>query len=85
MKYTNVIVCSGMKDTHMYFSTYAHRLDSNFTTVQRVSCCLSLFMTYMLSNIMFYGREPEAGGEQTMELGPTSITWTEVRIGTCFH
>jgi hypothetical protein len=38
-------------------------------------------MTYMITNIMFYGIEPEAGGEKKMDLGPTTITWTELRVG----
>ena len=80
------ITCSFrcFKEFHMWCSTYAHPKESVFTTIQRVSCCLSLFMTYMLCNIMFYGIEPESGGEQKLELGPTTITWTELRIGTCF-
>ena len=73
---------SGMTDTHAWYSPAAHRMDSDFTTVQRLTCCLSLFMTYMLCNIMFYGIEAKSGAEeQSMDLGPTTITWTELRIG----
>jgi hypothetical protein len=70
-----------MQESHMWFSPYAHQPDSVFTTVQRVSCCLTVFMTYMITNIMYYGIEPEKGGEMKMDLGPYSITWTELRIG----
>ena len=37
-------------------------------------------MTYMLGNIMFYGIDIEPG-EQKMDMGPITITWTELRIG----
>ena len=73
-------IFSGLTDSHDWFSTLNHRADSSFTTVQRVTCCLSLFMSFMVTNIIFYGIEGDPSTEQKMDLGPTTITWTELRI-----
>ena len=37
-------------------------------------------MTYMLTNIMFYGVDLEPG-EAKMDVGFFSMSWTELRIG----
>ena len=70
----------GFQNTHLWFSVANHESMSNFTTVQRLSCCLCLVMTIMLTNIMFYGVS-EAPGERKMDVGFFSFSWTEMRIG----
>ena len=72
--------CSGFREFHLWFSVASRQTLSNFTSVQRLSCCLALLMTYMLANIMFYGVDSEPG-EAEMDVGFFSMSWTEMRIG----
>ena len=43
-----------LTDGHLWFSIVSRPLRSNFTRIQRVSCCLCLLLSTMLSNAMFY-------------------------------
>lgn len=56
------------RDGHIWFSVVSRPPNSNFTCVQRVSCCFSLLLCTMLTSIMFYG-VPTDPAEQTMDLG----------------
>ncbi|KAF6734272.1 Polycystic kidney disease protein 1-like 2 [Oryzias melastigma] len=42
-------------DGHLWYSVVSRPAGSNFTCVQRVSCCFSLLLCTMLTSIMFYG------------------------------
>ena len=75
---------SGFQDSHLWFSVASRQAQSNFTSVQRLSCCLALLMTYMLANIMFYGVDSEPG-EAEMDVGFLSMSWTEIRIGLAYR
>ncbi|XP_034143251.1 polycystic kidney disease protein 1-like 2 [Esox lucius] len=67
-------------DGHIWFSVISRPPTSTFTCVQRVSCCFSLLLCTMLTNIMFWGI-PTNPSEQTMDLGHIEITWQHVMIG----
>lgn len=41
-------------DGHIWFSVFTRPIQSTYTTVQRLSTCLSLLLTTMLTNAMFY-------------------------------
>lgn len=56
------------QDGHIWFSVINRPPNSNFTRVQRVSCCFSLLLCTMLTSIMFWGI-PTDPSEQTMDLG----------------
>jgi len=56
------------RDGHIWFSVISRPPSSNFTRVQRVSCCCSLLLCTMLTSIMFYGI-PTDPSEQTMDMG----------------
>lgn len=43
-----------LTDGHLWFSIVSRPPRSNFTRMQRVSCCLCLLLSTMLSNAMFY-------------------------------
>jgi len=43
-----------LTDGHIWFSIITRPARSSFTRFQRVICCLSLLMSTMLSNAMFY-------------------------------
>ncbi|XP_022542773.2 polycystic kidney disease protein 1-like 2 [Astyanax mexicanus] len=68
------------RDGHIWFSVISRPPSSNFTRVQRVSCCFSLLLCTMLTNIMFWGI-PTDPSEQTMDLGKIEFTWQQVMIG----
>ncbi|XP_051552576.1 polycystic kidney disease protein 1-like 2 [Myxocyprinus asiaticus] len=67
-------------DGHIWYSVVSRPPSSNFTRVQRVSCCFSILLCSMLTSIMFYGI-PTDPSEQTMDLGQIQLTWSQVIIG----
>ncbi|MCJ8737360.1 hypothetical protein PDJAM_G00023180 [Pangasius djambal] len=68
------------QDGHIWFSVINRPPSSNFTRVQRVSCCFSLLLCTMLTSIMYWGI-PTDPSEQTMDLGKIEFTWQQVMIG----
>ncbi|XP_031568597.1 polycystic kidney disease protein 1-like 2 [Actinia tenebrosa] len=67
-------------DGHLWLSVYTRPVQSTFTRVQRLSCCLSLLFSTMLSNAMFF----EIGGgaqDTTIKLGPIQLSWSLIIIG----
>ncbi|KAL1784629.1 polycystic kidney disease protein 1-like 2 [Sigmodon hispidus] len=71
---------TGFQDGHIWYSVLCNSARSNFTRVQRVSCCFSLLLCTMLTSIMFWG-VPKDPAEQKMDLGKIEFTWQEVMIG----
>nr|XP_023493143.1 polycystic kidney disease protein 1-like 2 [Equus caballus] len=71
---------AGFRDGHIWYSIFSCAARSNFTRVQRVSCCFSLLLCTMLTSIMFWG-VPKDPSEQKMDLGKIEFTWQEVMIG----
>ncbi|RXN31814.1 polycystic kidney disease 1-like 2 [Labeo rohita] len=67
-------------DGHIWYSVVSRPPSSNFTRVQRVSCCFSVLLCSMLTSIMFYGI-PTDPSEQTMDMGQIKLTWSQVIIG----
>ncbi|XP_029968171.1 polycystic kidney disease protein 1-like 2 [Salarias fasciatus] len=67
-------------DGHLWFSVINRPPGSNFTCVQRVSCCFSLLLCTMLTSIMFYGI-PTDPSEQTLDLGHFEFTWQQFMVG----
>ncbi|XP_074551429.1 polycystin-1-like protein 2 [Halichoeres trimaculatus] len=67
-------------DGHLWYSVISRPPSSNFTCVQRVSCCFSLLLCTMLTSIMFYGI-PTDPSEQTLDLGHFEFTWQQFMIG----
>ncbi|TTK78900.1 Polycystic kidney disease protein 1-like 2 [Bagarius yarrelli] len=54
-------------DGHIWYSVLNRPANSNFTRVQRLSCCFSLLLCTMLTSIMFWG-VPKSPSEQDMEI-----------------
>ena len=69
----------GLAEIHSWVSVAAKPRKSRFTRVQRVSCCLSVLLTAMLANAMFY----KLGGksDEVIQLGPLEFSWRQVVIG----
>ncbi|XP_078670967.1 uncharacterized protein LOC144911067 isoform X2 [Branchiostoma floridae x Branchiostoma belcheri] len=63
------------RDGHLWFSVIGRPATSPFTRVQRISCCLSLLMCTMLTNIMFFGK-----GESMPKPPPVYILGFEVQF-----
>ncbi|XP_019635021.1 PREDICTED: uncharacterized protein LOC109478011 [Branchiostoma belcheri] len=58
-KFRNVFFAKSsrdMNDGHLWFSIAGRPARSPFTRVQRLSCCLTLLYSTMVTNIMFFGR-----------------------------
>ncbi|XP_078584710.1 uncharacterized protein LOC144866889 [Branchiostoma floridae x Branchiostoma japonicum] len=74
-----------MNDGHMWFSVVGRPARSPFTRVQRLSCCLTLLYSTMLTNIMFFGRgddfePPEPIRFAGVEINPP-ISLPQIMIG----
>lgn len=71
---------SGLGDGHIWLSVICRPPTSSFTRVQRVSCCLSVLMSAMVTNAMFY----QFGAEETsnaFQIGPLILSWRQIIIG----
>ncbi|XP_043563449.1 polycystic kidney disease protein 1-like 2 [Chiloscyllium plagiosum] len=69
-----------LTDGHIWFSVVERPPRSLFTRVQRVSCCFSLLLGSMLTNIMFWGTSPDESA-QAATLGNFSSFIQELMIG----
>lgn len=68
-------------DSHLWVSVLMKPNISNFTTAQRLSCCLALLYCTMLANAMFYQLDGESNPSITFNLGPISLSARQVYIG----
>ncbi|KAL9965160.1 hypothetical protein ACROYT_G028923 [Oculina patagonica] len=69
----------GLTEKHIWVSVIAKLPRDPFSRVQRASCCLSLLLSAMLANAMFY--ELNGKSEQTIQVGPLKFSWKQVIIG----
>ncbi|XP_048576120.1 polycystic kidney disease and receptor for egg jelly-related protein isoform X2 [Nematostella vectensis] len=67
-------------DGHLWLSVVTRPPKSTFTRVQRLTCCLVLLLTTMVSNAMFYQVGP-GNKDTTITLGPFRLSWSTVMIG----
>ncbi|XP_019632041.1 PREDICTED: polycystic kidney disease protein 1-like 3, partial [Branchiostoma belcheri] len=58
-----------MSDGHLWFSVAGRPARSPFTRVQRLSCCLTLLYSTMVTNIMFFGRGDEFDPPEPIRIG----------------
>ena len=70
---------NGLGDGHIWLSVMTRPPSSHFTRLQRLSCCLSVFMSAMITNAMFYRFGAEA--ENTFSFGPLVMSWQQIIIG----
>lgn len=68
----------GLTETHLWISVLAKPRRSRFTRVQRASCCLSVLLTAMFANAMFYKLEGKS--EQVLQVGPLKFSWAQIII-----
>ena len=68
----------GLTDNHLWVSVLTKPRRSRFTRVQRASCCLSLLLTAMFANAMFY--KVDGKSEQVLQVGPLKFSWAQIII-----
>ena len=81
-KFKNLFVsrtAMSLGDGHLWLSLFTKPPHITFTRCQRLSCCLSILFTAMVTNAMFY--RTELGPENTFEVGPLKLSWTQIKIG----
>ena len=72
--------CAGLGDGHIWLSVVTRPPTSPFTRVQRMSCCLSVLMSAMVTNAMFYQFGAEDNSD-SFQLGPLVLSWRQIIIG----
>ena len=67
-------------DGHLWISVVGKPSKSNFTRVQRLTCCMSLLFSAMITNAMFYNiaNRPD---ESTVSIGPLTLSLKQIIIG----
>jgi hypothetical protein len=70
-------------DGHLWFSVFSRPVRSNFTRLQRISCCISLLFCTMISNAMFYRQDTQGTKNKAgvlIKIGPIEFTLTQLWI-----
>ncbi|CAF0748743.1 unnamed protein product [Adineta steineri] len=70
-------------DGHLWFSVFSRPIRSNFTRLQRISCCISFLFCTMISNAMFYRQDTQGQANKAgvlMKIGPIEFTLTQLWI-----
>ncbi|XP_052276692.1 polycystic kidney disease 1-related protein-like isoform X3 [Dreissena polymorpha] len=70
-----------LRDGHLWISIFSKQARSTFTRVQRLTCALSLLLTTMLTNIMFYGIPTDDPEDQVGGVGGVVISLSDIVIG----
>ena len=69
----------GLMVKHTWVSVVAKPPRDPFTRVQRASCCLSILLSAMVANAMFYKLKGKS--EQSIQVGPLKFSWQQAIIG----
>lgn len=72
----------GLADGHLWFSIFSRPPNSNFTRIQRLSCCLCLLCCTMITSAMFYNMGGEgAPSPYAVHIGSLVIDLKQFVIG----
>ncbi|XP_069125477.1 polycystin-1-like protein 2 [Argopecten irradians] len=69
-----------LTDSHLWISVFSRPQRSHFTRVQRLSCILSLVMTTMVANAMFYRSEDNVENKESFVIGPIEFSLSGLYI-----
>ncbi|XP_053374546.1 polycystic kidney disease protein 1-like 2 isoform X2 [Mercenaria mercenaria] len=69
-----------LRDGHIWMSIFSKSASNTFTRVQRLTCCLTLLLTTMLTNLMFYGI-PTDDPEDQLVTGGFRLSLSQIIIG----
>ncbi|XP_078571576.1 polycystin-1-like protein 2 [Branchiostoma floridae x Branchiostoma japonicum] len=75
-KFRNLFLARSSRDVndgHLWFSVLGRPARSPFTRVQRLSCCLTLLYSTMLTNIMFFGRGDDFDPPEPLRMAGVQI------------
>ena len=72
-----------LRDGHIWISIFSKTACNSFTRVQRLTCCLTLLLTTMLTNLMFYGI-PTDDPEDQLVTGGFQLSLSQIVIGMYF-
>ena len=64
---------AGLADGHLWFSIFSRPPNSNFTRVQRLSCCLCLLCCTMITSAMFYNMGGDGPSPFAIHIGSLVI------------
>ena len=81
-KFKNLFVfrtARSLGDGHLWLSVLTRPPHVAFTRCQRLSCCLSVLLTAMVTNAMFYNFG--APHKDSFQVGPVKMSWTQIKIG----
>ncbi|XP_065664955.1 uncharacterized protein LOC100198378 isoform X2 [Hydra vulgaris] len=70
-----------LTDGHLWFSIFYMPPRSNFTRIERLSCCLSLLLATMLSNAMFFQTNNVIKSGTEFGFGSFTTTWRHIMVG----
>ena len=71
--------CKGLRESHVWVSVYTKPPRQTFSRVQRASCCLSILLSAMFANAMFYVFNEKS--LQVIQVGPLRYSWKQVIAG----
>ncbi|CAD5124264.1 DgyrCDS12559 [Dimorphilus gyrociliatus] len=63
-----------ISDEHLWLSVVSRPTKSNFTRLQRLTCCLTLLLTTMIANAMWYRTDEQVKSDQAIILGPIILS-----------
>lgn len=69
-----------LTDNHLWFSVFKRPPRSTFTRCQRLSCCLSIILTTMLANAMFFQTDSTSSTGTELRAGPISFSVKQLSI-----
>ncbi|XP_065664958.1 uncharacterized protein LOC100198378 isoform X5 [Hydra vulgaris] len=69
-----------LTDGHLWFSIFYMPPRSNFTRIERLSCCLSLLLATMLSNAMFFQTNNVIKSGTEFGFGSFTTTWRHIML-----
>ncbi|XP_002737449.1 polycystin-1-like protein 2 [Saccoglossus kowalevskii] len=70
-----------MTDDYLWGSMFTRPVPSNFTRVQRLSCCAVAFYLAMIANAMFYDTADAVGDTKSIYIGPLRLSLGTLYIG----
>lgn len=75
-----ICFCRGLNDKHIWISVVGRPSLSTFSRMQRVACCLSLILGYLLTNMMFF-HVTVTDDQKNKKIGVFTLPWAQLAIG----
>jgi hypothetical protein len=69
---------NNLSDSHLWFSILARPIHSNFTRLDRLTCCFVLLCISMLVNILYYSIVSSDSTSNGLQIGPFFLSQEQV-------